>query len=62
MDKVFVKPAPGMKVRMPDNPREFLPADGAEVERGAFWLRRLRDGDVHEVQAPRAAKPSSKKE
>lgn len=52
MQKIFVKPAPGLKVRLPENPRAFLPDDGAEVERDAFWLRRLRDGDVVEALAP----------
>ena len=61
MEKMVVKPAPGMKIRMPDNPREFLPTTGAEVERNAFWVRRLRDGDAIEV-AKSAVKPSSKKE
>lgn len=46
MQKIFVKPAPGMKQRMPDNARAFLPEEGAEVERNAFWLRRIADGDV----------------
>ncbi len=52
MQKVFVKPAPGMKQRLPENPRAFLPEEGAEVERNAFWLRRLADGDVVEATAP----------
>lgn len=46
MEKMFVKPAPGLKVRLPDNPRAFLPDEGAEVERNSFWMRRLFDGDV----------------
>ncbi len=46
MEKMFVKPAPGLKVRLPDNPRAFLPDDGAEVECVSFWMRRLFGGDV----------------
>lgn len=69
-DKIFVKPAPGLKQRLPDNPREFLPEEGMEVERNAFWLRRLADGDVQLAAAPieavtvnkAAAKAPSKKE
>jgi hypothetical protein len=64
MEKMFVKPAPGLKVRLPENPSAFLPDDGAEVERNAFWLRRLRDEDVvHAAPASKpTAKPASKKE
>ncbi len=65
MQTMFVKPAPGLKVRLPENPRAFLPEDGAEVARDAFWLRRLRDGDVVEATPPAAkpvAKTSSRKE
>jgi hypothetical protein len=42
----FIKPAPGMKIRMPDNPAEFLPEQGAEVPVTSFWLRRIKDGSV----------------
>lgn len=45
-EKIFVKPAPGIKQRLPENPRAFLAEEGAEVERDAFWLRRVADGDV----------------
>lgn len=41
-----VKPAPGLKVRDPQT-KDFLPAEGAEVEDFDFYYtRRLRDGDV----------------
>lgn len=47
---MFVKPgtAPDgrpLLVRDPDTKRA-LPAEGAEVPRNQFWLRRLRDRDV----------------
>ena len=45
---MFVKPPAGRMVRRPD-PRALLPAEGAEVPRDGFWLRRLRDRDVTEV-------------
>lgn len=55
---MFVKPAPGMAVRDPDL-RDMLPAEGREVARTDYWLRRLLDGDAIEVDpkkpAPRAA-------
>jgi hypothetical protein len=53
MGKMFVKPAPGLKVRLPDNPRAFLPDEGAEVERDSFWMRRLFDADVVIADAPK---------
>lgn len=52
MEKQTLKPAPGLKVRMPNG--NHLPDGGAEVELNSYWLRRLNDGDV--VQA--AAKPN----
>lgn len=59
MGKMFVKPAPGLKVRLPDNPRAFLPEDGADVERDSFWMRRLFDGDV--VTATPKKKPTTQR-
>lgn len=49
---MYVKPAPGLAVRDPEL-RDLLPAEGREVPASAYWLRRLRDGDV--VEAPRPA-------
>lgn len=48
-ETLFVKPAPGLQVRDPQT-HDPLPAEGAEVPRTIYWLRRLRDGDVTEVQ------------
>ncbi len=59
MEKMFVKPAPGLNVRLPDNPRAFLPDDGAEVERNSFWMRRLSEGDV--VAAAKQKKPTQQR-
>lgn len=42
---MFVIPKPGALVRDPLTRRE-LPATGREVPESAFWLRRLRAGDV----------------
>ena len=44
MEKVFVTPAAGMRVRKQDG--STLAERGEAVERSAFWLRRERDGDV----------------
>lgn len=42
---IFVRPAPGRTIKDPLT-KETLPAAGALKPRNAFWLRRLRDGDV----------------
>jgi hypothetical protein len=51
---MFVKPAPGLKVRDPDL-RDFLPADGRDVPETDYWRRRVRDEDVIETQPPAPA-------
>jgi len=47
-DRVKIRPAEGRLVRMPDG-KQPLPAEGLEVERNTYWIRRLRAGDVVEV-------------
>lgn len=50
---MFVKPAPGLKIRDPRS-RLHIPELGVEVsEVDTYWARRLADGDVVE------AKPTS---
>lgn len=49
----FIKPADGLKVRLENKPQEFLPADGGEVSRNAYWVRRINDGSVVEIKAPK---------
>lgn len=44
MDLIFVRPREGLAIRMPDGAP--LPAEGAEVEPGLYWQRRIADGDV----------------
>jgi len=56
-DRVYVKPAEGLKVRHPDA-RRHLHAAGEAVPRTSYWLRRLADGDVSEVPPPVAVAPS----
>ena len=62
-EKVYVVPAAGLRVVDPATGQP-LPAEGAEVERGTYWIRRLNDGDVTEGTAPAATtvKATSKKE
>lgn len=44
---------PEVKVRNPQT-GEHIPAKGISAPRTSFWIRRLRDGDVIEAQAPAA--------
>lgn len=44
----FLKPADGLKVYDPEA-HAHLPVEGRRVAATAYWLRRLRDGDVIEV-------------
>ena len=55
---MFVRPAPGRAVRDPET-KMLVPAEGREVPRTGFWLRRLRDGDGLEgaEPAPQEAEP-----
>lgn len=58
MSKVrIVKPAAGRRVVNPATMTP-LPGEGAAVEWGTFWIRRLRAGDI-EV-AEEAARPAGK--
>lgn len=59
---MFIKPSEGVVLRDPATNR-VVPATGAHVPDSAFWLRRLRDGDVVECATPAtpAAKPASPK-
>lgn len=50
MATLHVKPAKGLRIRYPDNPRRLLDADGAEVPANTYWLRRLACGDVEQVK------------
>ena len=56
-DTVFVRPRTGLIVRDPVT-REPLPADGADVSRSPYWLRRLRAGDI--VPATKASPAKDK--
>lgn len=49
---MFVKPAPGLKVRDPKS-KLHIPEAGAEVpETDSYWVRRVQDGDVVVVETP----------
>ena len=58
---MFVVPKEDLLVRDPAS-LELLPAEGREVPRNQFWLRRLRDGDVTEKTAKPARVRRERKE
>lgn len=55
--RIFLKPAKGFVIYDPDT-REALPEGGAWRRRTAFYLRRLRQGDV--IDATEQAEQASK--
>ncbi len=59
-ETMYVVPTQGLSVPYPAPSREVLPAEGAEVPRDSYWLRRVSEGDVAEGKP--AVKPSSKKD
>ena len=54
MERIFVKPCEGRKVRLEDG--SLLPKEGAEVARTTYINRRLRAGDCCEVVSDSPAK------
>lgn len=56
MNAIFVRPIEGRLVRRPET-GEILPPDGMSVPRDSYWIRRVREGDVEECEAPKAATP-----
>lgn len=48
MQTIKVKPKPGLKVLWPEDRRE-LKAEGEDVPRTSYWLRRVKSGDVQIV-------------
>jgi hypothetical protein len=47
MQRIFVTPRAGLKVRDPHRPADgYLPADGAWKEDSSAWRRLARAGDV----------------
>lgn len=51
MTELHLKPVSGLTVRDPET-LQPLAEKGERKPRNAYWLRRLKDGDVTEVQAP----------
>lgn len=58
MTELHLKPATGLTVRDPET-LQPLAEKGERKPRTIYWLRRLKDGDVTEVQAaPKKGTPS----
>lgn len=58
---MFVIPKKGYKIPDPSL-GDHLPEGGREVENNSYWVRRLRDGDVTQKNAPKPQSTSTKKE
>lgn len=56
---MFVKPVEGRAVRDPFT-HAPVPPGGRHVEASAYWLRRLRDGDVEQAEPPAPDAPPDK--
>jgi len=52
MTTVILKPAPGARVRFPNNPSRLLREEGDRVELDSAWRRLIKAGDVLEVEPP----------
>lgn len=50
-ESFFIKPAPGLRIADPKT-GIYLSEKGALMPRSAFWLRRLKDGDVVAIKNP----------
>ncbi len=57
-EKMFVIPESGLRVIDPAT-RQALPAEGADVPRSTYWLRRVREGDVKTAARTRAPASTS---
>jgi hypothetical protein len=52
MTTAKLKPAPGCRVRYPDNPQLILSDEGDQVVLTSAWRRLIKAGDVLEVEPP----------
>lgn len=59
---LYVRPAEGRLVRMPDRPYPYLPVEPQNVPDTTYWRRRLADGDIVLAEPEGAAKPKKAKE
>lgn len=61
MNTVTLKPAAGVKVRLPDG-SGHLAAEGEAVLMSSYWRRRIKDGDVEIVSAEAATDAAAESE
>lgn len=61
MTTAKLKPAPGMRVRYPDNPQLLLSDEGDQVTLTSAWRRLIKAGDVVEVVETPPAKAAPKR-
>lgn len=54
MKTMYVKPAPGLKIRKPANREQVLADQGEDVPCSSYWMRRLKEGDVVKAKPARA--------
>jgi hypothetical protein len=59
MTTAKLKPAPGCRVRYPDNPTLLLSPDGDQVTLTSAWRRLIKAGDVVEVVEPPPPPPEA---
>lgn len=52
MTSIYVKPADGGRVRMPEQGSRVMPSEGASVPRNSYYETLLTQGDVVECEAP----------
>ena len=53
MTTIYVKPAPGGRVRMPERRSAVMAEIGAYVQRNDYYERLLIGGDIVEAEAPK---------
>lgn len=58
VEKIFVVPAEGMRVKDPITLRPLKP-EGEEKPRTTYWVRRIRCGDCTLGKAPQAPRPEA---
>lgn len=61
MDTVFVKPAPGARVRQPNRGYRVMPDDGDHVPRDAFYNRLIELGDLIVSKSPTVPRRASRR-
>lgn len=57
MPTITVQAAPGLRVPLFDNPKRYITdAASVQVELNAYYRRRMADGDLLQIPAPKEAR------